>query len=165
MVLNVGLHASHSAQPTIEKGNDEVKMQETMKLGIVVSEFNSEVTTKLCESALSKCKELGMTLENIILVHVPGAVEIPLITQKLCQRSDIHAVVCLGAVIRGETTHFDYVCEQVSYGCQKVALNYGKPVIFGVLTTEDEAQALARISKGAECVEAAVKMVELCEKL
>jgi 6,7-dimethyl-8-ribityllumazine synthase len=100
-----------------------------------------------------------------MLVEVPGAVEIPLIAQKLCEKSDIDAVICLGAVVRGETSHYDYVCQQVSNGCQNVALSHGKPVIFGILTTEDEAQALARVSKGAECVDAAVKMVALCKSL
>lgn len=135
------------------------------KLGIVVSEFNKEITSKLYQSAMDKCDELNIARENIITVTVPGAVEIPLIAQKLCKRAEVNAVICLGAVIRGETSHYDYVCTQASYGCQKVALTYEKPVIFGVLTTEDEAQALARVSKGAECVEAAVKMIELCERL
>lgn len=131
-----------------------------MRLGIVVSTFNQDVTEQLYQSALAKAKEKGIDNNNIVLVRVPGAVEIPLIAKKLCQQSDIDAVICLGAVIRGETTHYDYVCQQVSYGCQKVALDLEKPVIFGVLTTEDEMQALARINKGAECVMAAIDMLE-----
>lgn len=140
-------------------------MQDSMKLGIVVSEFNHEVTSKLYQSALEKCLEYGIPRENIMLAKVPGAVEIPLIAQKLSKRQDIQAVICLGAVIRGETTHYDSVCQQVSMGCQNVALKNEKPVIFGVLTTENEEQAFARISKGAESVEAAVKMLTMMKEL
>jgi 6,7-dimethyl-8-ribityllumazine synthase len=135
------------------------------KLGIIVSEFNSEITEKLCESALAQCPKYNLSQEDIILIHVPGAVEIPLAAKLLCKKEEISAVVCLGAVIRGETGHYQFVCEQVSYGCQKVALEYEKPVIFGVLTTENEEQALARISKGAECVDAAFKMVAVSDTL
>jgi 6,7-dimethyl-8-ribityllumazine synthase len=140
-------------------------MKHMQKLGIVVSEFNTDITTKLRDAALRQCQSLGISREKMILIEVPGAVEIPLIAQKLCEKPEIDAVICLGAVVRGETGHYDYVCQQVSNGCQNVALSLGKPVIFGVLTTDNEAQALARVSKGAECVDVAVKMIRLCKDL
>jgi 6,7-dimethyl-8-ribityllumazine synthase len=135
------------------------------KLGIVVSEFNPEITGPLCDSALAQCQKYHLTQENILLIHVPGAVEIPLAAKLLCKKADVEAVICLGAVIRGETGHYQFVCDQVSFGCQKVALDHEKPVIFGVLTTDNEAQAQERISKGAECVDAAFKMLAVNETL
>lgn len=134
------------------------------RTGIVVSRFNEEVTLRLLDGALNRLKELGAREEETLVVWVPGAVEIPLVAQSLAESGKFDAVVCLGAVIRGDTTHYDYVCEQVSYGCQKVALQYDVPVIFGVLTTENDAQAMDRAggahgNKGAESIDAAMEMV------
>lgn len=133
-------------------------------IAIIVSRFNTPVTSKLLEGALRRAKECDLT--DITVIHVPGAVEIPLIAQKLAQSKKYEAIVCLGAVIRGETTHYDYVCDQASQGCQKVMLDHGLPVIFGVLTTENAEQAFARVGgnhghKGEDAIDCAIEMVSL----
>lgn len=138
------------------------------RIALIVSRFNPEVTEKLLEGALERMRELS--LDNETVVWVPGAVEIPLIAQHLARSNHYHAIIALGAVIRGETTHYDYVCQQVSDGCQKVALENHIPVIFGVLTTEDEEQAQARVGgahghKGREAVDAAYQMIGLLGQL
>ena len=132
--------------------------EDEFNLAIVVSQFNNEITESLLASALERLKTLNFPEERITIVKVPGAIEIGLAAQQL-------AIICLGAVIRGETDHYDYVCQQVSYACQKVALEESIPVIFGVLTTDNEAQALARIGKGAEAVDAAMEMVSVLDQI
>jgi len=139
-------------------------------IAIIVSRFNSEITQRLSEGALARFKELKPELAAPPVYWVPGAVEIPLIAERLAGSGQYAAIICLGAVIRGETTHYDYVCQQVSYGCQRVALDHKLPVIFGVLTTEDEEQALARTGgahghKGRDAVDAAFEMIELCSTI
>ncbi len=139
-------------------------------IAIVVSRFNDEVTSALLKGALERLQALNWPEEKILVVHVPGAVEIPLIAKKVIEGQRYRAVVTLGAVIRGETTHYDYVCQQVSDGCQRLALDTGVPVIFGVLTTENDDQAMARAggimgNKGADAVDAAVEMVSLSRTL
>lgn len=137
-------------------------------LAIIVSRFNEPVTSKLLEGALERCAELG--LEDITVIHVPGAVEIPLVAKKCAQSDRYKAVVCLGAVIRGETTHYDYVCDQASQGCQQVMMQYELPVVFGVLTTENGDQAFDRCGgnhghKGIDSIDCAVEMVAVCNEL
>jgi 6,7-dimethyl-8-ribityllumazine synthase len=138
----------------------------TFPLAIVVSRFNKKVTQLLSQGALDRLKELAFPDEQIAYVEIPGAVEIPVMAQSLAKTNIYKAIICLGAVIQGETNHYDYVCDQVSYGCQRVALDHNIPVIFGVLTTFNEEQALARAggSKGhvgKEAVDIAVEMVGL----
>lgn len=135
---------------------------------IIVSEFNRHITDKLLEGALSRFYDLGIREKEVFVTHVPGAVEIPLIAQLLAKSKQFHAIICLGAVIRGDTDHYDYVCDQVSQGCQKVMLDHNIPVIFGVLTTHNDEQALARAGgseghKGVYCADAAVQMASLVE--
>lgn len=132
------------------------------KIAVVVSVFNAEVTAKLEQGCVAELQKY-LKPDQITLVRVPGAVEIPLVLQALAEQG-FDALIALGAVIRGETTHYDYVCEQVSQGCQKVMLEYNLPVIFGVLTTEDEAQAFARVGgvhghKGIDAAQAALRMI------
>ena len=132
------------------------------QFAIVVSRFTEPVTTKLLEGALARFKELDINPDNVKVFHVPGAVEIPLIAKKLARLHRYASIICLGAVIRGETTHYDYVCESVSSGCQRIALDFEVPVIFGVLTTENKAQAMDRVGgkhghKGREAVDAAIE--------
>lgn len=139
-------------------------------LAIVVSEFNAEITELLLAGALERLKERGFSEAYIAVIKVPGAVEIPLVAQLLARTDLYSAIICLGAVIQGETDHYRYVCEQVSQGCQQVALAHEIPVIFGVLTTQNEAQAFARAggaegNKGREAVDAAVRMVEVLQKI
>ncbi len=143
---------------------------EPFTIAVIVSRFNEDITDRLLKSALSTLETLGFGSELVTVVHVPGAVEIPLIVDKVASTFSVEAIVTLGAVIRGETSHYDYVCQQVSDGCQQLALKHGIPVIFGVLTTENKEQALARSGgqhsdKGKESVMAACEMVNLLRKL
>ncbi len=135
-------------------------------IAIVTSRFNSEITQRLYEGAIERLKELNFKEEEITATWVPGAVEIPLIAKKLAETNRYAAIICLGAVIRGETTHYDYVCQQVSLGCQEIALSCDIPVIFGILTTEDEQQALERTGgihghKGRDAVDTACEVVSV----
>lgn len=141
-------------------------LKKQFNVAIITSRFNEPVTLKLTNSAITRLKELEFREDQITTVTVPGAVEVPLIAQKLAQTHAYEAIICLGCVIRGETSHYDYVCEQVSQGCQRVALDYNIPVIFGILTTENGEQAFARAGghhsdKGREAVDTAVEMVSL----
>lgn len=135
------------------------------KMGIVTSRFNNEITEKLELGAMKRFEELGVSPESLVFVRVPGAVEIPVAAGWLLN-SGCAGVVTLGAVIRGETSHYDYVCNSVERGCTELMLRTGKPVAFGVLTTENEEQALARAggamgNKGAEAVDVVVEMLNL----
>lgn len=138
------------------------------KVAIVVSEFNKSITHKLLEGAEKRLHEISMTKPYVL--WAPGAVEIPLLAQKLAYTRAYEAIVALAAVIRGETSHYDYVCQQVSMGCQTVSLQSQIPVIFGVLTTDNVAQALDRVGgrhghKGREAVDTAVHMIRLLRAL
>lgn len=114
--------------------------------------------------------ELGFKSDDITLVEVPGAVEIPFVAQLLAKKQKVEVIVALGAVIRGETSHYDYVCDQVSQGCQRVMLDYNIPVVFGVLTTENDEQALDRAGgahghKGRDAIDCAVSMRSIKQQL
>ena len=135
-----------------------------MRVAIVTSKFNHEITEKLYATAISRLKERDISEDNIHSVWVPGAIEIPLLAQHLAKQKKYDAIICMGAVIRGETSHYDYVCQQVSYGCQRVALDHHIPVIFGVLTTEDEAQAESRIQTARDWVDGTFEMIELLKQ-
>lgn len=148
---------------------DQVTLQETPNIAIVLSRFNRIVTDQLLAGAQARFNEL-VPHDQPLVICVPGAVEIPFIAQKLAKTGGYDAIVALGVVIRGETTHYDYVCEQVSAGCQQVMLQYDIPVIFGVLTTENLAQALDRVGgahghKGRDAIDAAFHMVSLNRQL
>ncbi|HEX4045265.1 MAG TPA: 6,7-dimethyl-8-ribityllumazine synthase [Gammaproteobacteria bacterium] len=137
-----------------------------MQFAIVVSEYNANITEKLLAGALSRLKSKGINENAIVITKVPGAVEIPLTAQRLAKTKKYQAIICLGAVIRGDTDHYDYVCQQVSYGCQRVMLDFDTPVIFGILTTHTEEQAEDRVGgtgghKGEEAADAALQMVTL----
>ncbi len=141
------------------------KLKAQPNIGIIVSEFNTEITELLYENAIARLKELDLLDQNITAVWVPGAIEIPLAALTMAEMESFDAIICLGAVIRGETSHYDYVCEQVSQGCQQVALSQKIPVIFGVLTTEDESQAFDRVQKGSEAVDAALQMISILQQI
>lgn len=141
----------------------------TVKIAIIVSRFNDEITHALKQGTLTRLHEYHLIQhEQITVFDVPGAVEIPLIA-KLCAKQKLyHAIICLGAVIRGETSHYNYVCEQVSQGCQKIMLDYDIPVIFSVLTTENIEQALNRAGgkhghKGHDAADSAIEMIKLMD--
>ncbi|HEX4922609.1 MAG TPA: 6,7-dimethyl-8-ribityllumazine synthase [Bdellovibrionales bacterium] len=138
-----------------------------LTVGVVTAEFNSEVTFRLEEGALGELKKLGV--RDVKAVRVPGAFEIPLAVKALLD-AGCEGVVALGAVIRGETTHYDYVCAAVERGCSQLQLDYGRPVGFGVLTTENDEQAMARAggahgNKGSEAARVVVEMASLLEQL
>lgn len=141
-------------------------MNRTPKIGIIVSEFNRNITQLLQEGALQQFKDKNIVVPNEQVFLVPGAVELPLVAAALASQKTYDAIICLGSVIQGESDHYDYVCWQVSYGCQKVAIEHNIPVIFGVLTTQNEAQAYDRCGgahghKGKETADAALQMIDV----
>ena len=132
--------------------------------GIVVSEWNDEITESLYEGAYSTLVSNGADKERIIRKNVPGSFELTLAAQWMAQEKDVDAVICLGCVIQGETRHFDFICDAVAQGITNVGLKYNKPVIFGVLTPDNMQQALDRAggkfgNKGDEAAITAVKML------
>ena len=136
-----------------------------MKVGIAVGKFNEYVTNQMLERCVARLAERGIGPDDTLVVWVPGAYDIPLAAKQLADRDDIEAVICLGAVIRGETAHFDHVAYGASMGITRVALDSGKPVIFGVLTTDNAEQAVARIGQGADYADAAIEMAGLARCL
>ena len=133
-----------------------------MRLGIVASRFNEEIAAGLLEQARAAARKLGV--EPVVL-SVPGALEIPLALQWMAQSGRFDALVAIGAVIRGDTHHFEVVANESARGVMDVALEFGLPVANGILTTDDEAQAKARLAKGAEAVQVALEMAKLKAKL
>ena len=139
-------------------------VSEGVKVGIVAARFNEFITSKLL--AVDGLKRHEVKEEDIEVAWVPGAFEIPLIASKMAKCGKYDAVICLGAVIRGATSHYDYVCSEVSKGIANVSLNSDIPVLFGVLTTDTIEQAIERAgtkagNKGFECAEGAIEMVNL----
>ena len=143
------------------------KLVKALRIAVVTSRFNEEITSKLEDGAFDYLEEIGA---EIFSVRVPGAIEIPLAVQALLDIKKIDGVVALGAVIRGDTTHYDYVCQSVERGCSELMLRYKKPVGFGVLTTENEEQALARAggahgNKGYESAQVVIEMIGLLKEI
>lgn len=141
-----------------------------IKVGIVVARFNEFITSKLLSGAMDGLLRHNVQEEDIQVAWVPGAFEIPLIASKMAKSGKYDAVICLGAVIRGSTSHYDYVCNEVSKGIAAVSLETGIPVMFGVLTTENIEQAIERAgskagNKGSECAEGAIEMVNLIREM
>lgn len=141
-----------------------------IKVAIVAGRFNEFITSKLISGAEDALKRHGVSEDNIDLAWVPGAFEIPLIAKKMCNCKKYDAVICLGAVIRGSTSHYDYVCSEVSKGIASVSLESGIPVIFGVLTTDTIEQAIERSgtksgNKGFESAVTAIEMINLIKIL
>ena len=137
-----------------------------MKVGIEAGRFNEFITSKLVGGAMDGLLRHDVKDEDVDIAWVPGAFEIPLVASKMAKSGKYDAVICLGAVIRGDTTHYDYVCNEVSKGIATVSLESGIPVMFGVLTTENIEQAIARAgskggNKGYDCALGAVEMVNL----
>ena len=141
-----------------------------MRFAIVVSRFNADITSALLEGAQRVFAARGVAGDDVTLVHVPGAFELPLVAQHLARGGTVDGVVCLGAVIRGDTPHFDYVAGEAARGLQEAALATGVPIVFGVLTTNTHAQAVDRIGgceghKGEEAAATALEMVALLRAL
>ncbi len=153
-----------------ENGIAKQDKNKSIKIGIVVSEWNQEVTANLAEAAIETLHKFGFSDNAILLKSVPGSFELPLAAQYLINFANVNAVICLGCVIQGETKHFDYVCSGVTKGIMEVSLNSDVPVGFGVLTTNNQQQALDRAggkhgNKGVEATIAALKMLFLKLKL
>jgi 6,7-dimethyl-8-ribityllumazine synthase len=145
---------------------DELPDVHHKKFAIVVAEWNTEVTEKLYQGAHQTLIEAGVESQNITRANVPGSFELSLGAQIFAQKTDIDAVIALGCVIQGETRHFDFICQAVAQGITDVGLKYNKPVIFGVLTPNDQQQALDRAggkhgNKGDEAAMTAIKMLAL----
>ncbi len=141
-----------------------------LKIGIAVSRFNELVTERLLEGALWAFKRHGGLESNIEIVRVPGAFELPLAAQAMAGTGRFAAILCLGAVMRGATTHYDYVCSAATSGIQNVGLQSGLPVVFGVLTTDTLEQAFERAgskagNKGAEAMDVALEMSDLLRQI
>jgi 6,7-dimethyl-8-ribityllumazine synthase len=140
------------------------------KFGIIVSRFNDFITSKLVDGAMDALIRSGAQDQDITIVKVPGAFEIPLAAQKMATAKKYDAIICLGAVIRGATSHYDYVCAEVSKGIASVSLETGVPVMFGILTTETIEQAIERAgtkagNKGFDTAMGAIEMANLGEIL
>jgi 6,7-dimethyl-8-ribityllumazine synthase len=145
---------------------DNIPSAKGMKIGIVVAEWNSEITFRLKEGAVQTLEKQGMEANDLIIRHVPGSFELTAGAQMMAGYTSVDAVICLGCVIRGETPHFDYICQGIAIGLTNVSINFEIPVVFGVLTTNDPEQALDRAggkhgNKGVEAAVTAIKMVAL----
>ena len=145
-------------------------VSEGMKVGIVAARFNEFIVSKLVAGAQDALVRHDVKEEDIDLAWVPGAFEIPLIASKMAKSGKYDAVIALGAVIRGSTTHYDYVCSEVSKGIANVSLNSDIPVMFGVITTENIEQAIERAgtkagNKGSDAAKSAIEMANLISKL
>jgi 6,7-dimethyl-8-ribityllumazine synthase len=141
-----------------------------MRLAIIAGRFNDDITKLLLDGARQELAEHGLDSNSVPVAWVPGAFEIPLVAKHLAESGELDAVICLGAVIRGDTPHFDFVAGECASGITRVGLDTGVPIAFGVLTTDDLDQALARAggsegNKGAEAAATAVEMVDLLRQL
>lgn len=151
---------------TIYEGKFDAKEK---RFGIVVSRFNSFITERLLEGALDALKRNQVFDDHISIAKVPGAFEIPLIAKKMAESEKFDAVICLGAVIRGETTHYDQICNEVTKGIAQIGLQTEKPVIYGIVTTENVEQAINRAgtkagNKGYDAAMSALEMVDLIDQ-
>jgi 6,7-dimethyl-8-ribityllumazine synthase len=149
---------------------DHQPLQHPVRLGCVISRFNQDLTQAMADAFMARCVHHSIDNDHVTLVWVPGAVEIPVILQQMAEQQRYDALLCFGAVVRGETAHFDFVAGQCSDGCQAVALAHNTPVVFGVLTTEDQQQAWARIDGshsniGADSCDTAVHMISVRQQL
>ena len=145
---------------------NKVPSAENFQFGIVVSEWNTEITDALLQGAVEGLIENGAEQNNIIIKYVPGTFELALGAQFMLENTDVDAVICLGCVIQGETRHFDFICQAAGQGIMNVGLEYNTPVIFGVLTTDNQQQAIDRAggkhgNKGTEAAITAIKMVAM----
>lgn len=147
-----------------EINTSDVKDVSGFKFAIIVSEWNDTVTEALYEAAYATLKQAGVPVDHMERINVPGSFELPLAAQWQAARADIDAVICLGCVIQGETRHFEFICDAVAQGITQVGLKFSKPVVFGVLTTDNLQQAIDRSggkhgNKGDEAAITALKML------
>ncbi|MFO8087830.1 MAG: 6,7-dimethyl-8-ribityllumazine synthase [Bacteroidales bacterium] len=149
---------------------EQLEILNDVSIGIIVSEWNKEVTENLLEGALNTLKEHGVQSNQIKVENVPGSFELPLGAQMMIEYAEVDAVICLGAVIQGETRHFEFISQAVAQNINRLSTDYTTPVIFGVLTTENQQQAKERSggkhgNKGVEAAVSALKMLSLEYKL
>ncbi len=165
------LFALSSANKNLSEFPFEVlPLYETLRIGMVVAEWNTAVTDALLKGAVDFLKQSGVKENNIIVSYVPGSFELSLGAKLLTDRNDIHGVIALGCVIQGETRHFDFICDAVANGITQVNLASNKPVSFGVLTTNNQEQAMDRAggkhgNKGMEAAATTLKMIALKNQL
>ena len=148
----------------------KVVAPEGMRVGIVASRFNSFIVQKLLDGAVDGLVRHGVEEENITACWVPGAFELPIVAKAMAAQDSYDAIICVGAVIRGSTTHYEMVCNETTKGIAQVGLQSGKPVLYGVLTTENIEQAIERAgskagNKGYDCALSAIEMVNLMKAL
>ncbi|MBQ0004535.1 MAG: 6,7-dimethyl-8-ribityllumazine synthase [Clostridiales bacterium] len=154
----------------MRKIEGKVVAKDGMKVGIIGARFNEIIVNKLVGGAVDGLVRHGVEEENITICWVPGAFEIPLAAQKMAKSGNYVAVICCGAVIRGDTSHYDLVCNEAAKGIAQVQLASGIPVMFGIITTENIEQAIARAgskagNKGYDCALGAIEMVNLFEEM
>ena len=134
-------------------------------IGVAVARFNGYITDQMLKIALKRLSELGVADDDMVVVRTPGAFELPLVARRLADRGDIDAVIAIGTVIRGETDHYDHVAYAASEGIARASDETGKPVIFGVLTTDNTEQAVARIGHAGDYADAAVEMANTMRQI
>ena len=159
-----------TARPDFDGSGATLAVPTDARFAIVAARFNQVIVDRLLAAALETFRAQSVASDRVRVVRVPGAVEIPVIARRFARSGKVDAVIALGVVVRGGTPHFDYVCSEVARGCTEVALATGVPVIFGVLTTDDEQQALERAggphgNKGADAALAALEMADLFDRL
>lgn len=145
---------------------EQVPDATSMRFGIVVSEWNKDITHTLLSGAINTLRKHGASEDNIKITHIPGSFELPLAAQFMAEAGEVDAVICLGCVIQGDTRHFDFICQGVTQGIMDVNLKFNLPVIFGVLTTLNLEQARERAggqygNKGDEAAVTAIKMIDI----
>jgi 6,7-dimethyl-8-ribityllumazine synthase len=153
-----------------DRPKEELPSASGFRFGIVVADWNNEITGKLEEGAFNVLIEKGADIDDILINHVPGSIELTLGAQFMAEYQELDAVICLGCVIQGETRHFDYVCDSVTQGITQLNVKYNMPFIYGVLTTDNMDQARDRAggkhgNKGEEAAGAAIRMAHLKKKL
>tara|TARA_Y100001970_G_scaffold294173_1_gene447941 strand:- start:209 stop:637 length:429 start_codon:yes stop_codon:yes gene_type:complete len=139
--------------------------KDQVKIAVVISNFNVDISSKLLECFTNRAKEVEFEIKNIQVFNVPGAFEIPSIVKKLAVTKKYDAIVTLGSVIRGETIHFELIVQQVTQGIREISVDNDIPVIFGVLTVENKKQAYDRLHKGSEFFDSTLKMIDLFSKI
>ena len=168
--MNGGVNADPTKEEAMTKVIEGTLNAQGVRFGIVVSRFNDFINAKLLDGALDALSRHGAVDEHITVIRVPGSFEIPLMAKKLADSGNYDAIICLGAVIRGATPHFEYISAEVTKGIAKITLDSGLPISFGILTTDNIEQAIERAgtksgNKGWDAAMAAIEMVNLLKEM